>query len=125
MVVDRGGVVARAQDTVVVVHHTASADVAVVTTRLTTGDGSSLHEQTERVWIRADGDGLFTLNLDVPEPDLGKGAPWTVHVLLAPGARHRGQSDFEQDPAMDGGRVMLVWTGEADPKIPVIWNYFP
>ncbi len=125
MVVRRAGLTARAQDTVAVIHHSDAADLAVVTTRLSVRSGAAVSEQSERVWVAPDDDGLYRLNLDVPERDLEKGGRWTVHVLLAPGARHRGDADNEQPPAFDGGRTVLVWTGEQDPLIPVIWNYLP
>ena len=123
MVVNRDGVVAEAQETIVVINRAGAADAAVVTTRLTRSDGSTIVDQTERVWVRPDGDGFYTLNLTVPEPELSKGSLWTVHALLAPGAKNKGNPDAEQPPAIDGGRVTLIWTGTADPLVPIIWNY--
>jgi hypothetical protein len=126
MVVERPEFDATSQDTVAVVHHLGDFDLAIVTTRLEVGGTRGVTEITEKLRVAPDADGSYTLGLNVPEPDLVKGAPWVVTVLLPPGARYRGTEDnIEQLPRMEAGSPAVTWTADADTLIPEIWNYLP
>jgi hypothetical protein len=118
------GVSAAGQETIAIINHNRTADVAIVNTRLVADDDATLSETTERVWISPD-NGLYRLDLEVPDAELRKGAPWTLHVLLPPTAEHRSQPDEVQKPDTPGGRTVLIWRGEADPLLSAIWAYRP
>lgn len=121
MIAERPAFQASYQDTVVVVHDFGDYNFAVIASRLRVDDGPGVTELGERVRVFPDADGVFRLQLNVPEPEL-KGQ-WLVTVLLPPGAAYAGDEDVEQPARLDGGRNILSWSGDQDPLIDVLWSY--
>lgn len=121
--VDRFNGRGASQETIVIINRGARADAAEVTTRVTDNDGAVLIDHHDRVWVGANDEGIYTLNITVPERALAKGAPWIVHALLPPDAKPRCKPHATQPPPIDGGRTVLTWTGVADPLIPIVWHY--
>jgi hypothetical protein len=123
---------AASQDTVVVVHGQGNGlHVALVTTTLALGDGPGVVESVDRIVVAPDADGLYRVELTVPEAEVQKEGGWNVTVLLPSGARLADGGPVE-DPGDDRGfaeldtpaptRHIAMWWGVTDPLIPIMWT---
>jgi hypothetical protein len=112
---------ATSQDTVVVIHDHGDFHFAFIMSRLGIPDGPGITEITERIHVVPDADGVYRLQLSIPEPEL-KG-PWLVTVLLPPDTHYVGDEDVEQQSRLDDGRNILSWAGEQDPVLDVLWSF--